>query len=119
MCIHENGTIQKEKPKEYYEEVRTGNNIAHASGAIRVSTDSINNTIAVGIDSRLFDTDFKYVHSLDAIASLCLDDAIRLHRMLDGAIKTMQENNMNKLRENCPAICPVDSGSCCRPVFEP
>ena len=99
MCIRENGTIQKEKPKEYYEVVRTGNNIAHASGAIRVSTDSINNTITVGIDSRLFDASFKYVRSMDAITLLCLDDAIRLHRMLDGAIKTLQENNMNKLME--------------------
>ena len=119
MCIHEGGTIQKEKPKDYNQAVRTGDNVAYANGAVRVDTDNTNNVINIHIDSRLFDSRFEYVRTVDLGASLCLDDAIALRRLLDGAIVTMQENNVKKLRENCPAICPVDSGSCGGLVYEP
>ncbi len=116
MCTHENGTIQKvceysgraydrSNAKGFdYMESMTVSTCQDAKGIQHVHITTTSNFF-----DGTYSTDTKIIS---------LDDAIQLRRMLDGAIKTMQENNVKKLRENCPAICPVDNGACGGPVFE-
>jgi hypothetical protein len=115
MCIHKNGTIQKEG--KYSGVVYNRNAKAYDyMESMTVSTCQDNNgkqSIHITTTSNLFAG--TYVTDTKIIS---LDDAIQLRLHLDNAIKTIQENNVKKLRESCSVICPVDGGVCCGPVFE-